>query len=52
LIENEDTFIEMIESRNTLSLTYNEEQAKNIYDRCSNYFNAMTSLLTQLKSSQ
>ena len=52
LIENEDTFIEMIESRNTLSHTYNEEQAKNIYDRCSNYFNAMTSLLTQLKSSQ
>ena len=37
LLENEDIFIEMIESRNTLSHTYNEDQAQSIYVKCGEY---------------
>ena len=36
-IDKEDIFIEMIESGNTLAHTYNEEQAKGIYEKCPAY---------------
>ena len=48
LIEKEQIFIEMIESRNTLSHTYNEEQAMKIYTKCSDYLSVMKSVLAQL----
>ena len=48
LIEKEQIFIEMIESRNTLSHTYNEEQAMKIYVKCADYLKAMKSVLAQL----
>ena len=48
LIEKEQIFIEMIESRNTLSHTYNEEQAMKIYVKCADYLKAMNSVLAQL----
>ena len=53
LIEKEQIFIEMIESRNTLSHTYNEGQAMKIYKKCSDYLSVMKSVLAQLnKQSQ
>ena len=48
LIEKEQIFIEMIESRNTLAHTYNEEQAMKIYTKCSDYLSVMKSVLAQL----
>ena len=48
LIEKEQIFIEMIESRNTLSHTYNEEQAMKIYVKCADYLKVMNSVLAQL----
>ena len=48
LIEKEQIFIEMIESRNTLSHTYNEGQAMKIYKKCSDYLSVMKSVLAQL----
>ena len=48
LIEKEQIFIEMIESRNTLSHTYNEEQAAKIYVKCGGYLKAMKNVLAQL----
>ena len=48
LIEKEQIFIEMIESRNTLAHTYNEEQAMKIYVKCADYLKAMNSVLAQL----
>ena len=48
LIEKEQIFIEMIESRNTLSHTYNEEQATKIYVKCAAYLEAMKNVLAQL----
>ena len=48
LIEKEQIFIEMIESRNTLSHTYNEKQAMKIYTKCSDYLSVMKSVLAQL----
>ena len=48
LIEKEQIFIEMIESRNTLSHTYNEGQAMKIYVKCADYLKAMKSVLAQL----
>ena len=48
LIEKEQIFIEMIESRNTLAHTYNEEQAMKIYKKCSDYLSVMKSVLAQL----
>ena len=48
LIEKEQMFIEMIESRNTLSHTYNEGQAMKIYKKCSDYLSVMKSVLAQL----
>lgn len=49
LIENEDVFVEMIEARNKLAHTYNEEQAINIYRNCGAYFLAMKNVFEQLK---
>ena len=48
IIDEELTFVEMIESRNTLSHTYNEEQATKIYVKCADYLKAMNSVLVQL----
>ena len=48
LIEKEQIFIEMIESRNTLAHTYNEEQAMKIYMKCADYLKVMNSVLAQL----
>ncbi len=49
LIEDEDIFIGMIESRNMLAHTYNEEQAKNIYRKCPAYLSAMKNVFDKLK---
>ena len=48
IIDEELTFVEMIESRNPLSHTYNEEQAAKIYVKCADYLKAMNSVLAQL----
>ena len=48
IIGEEVTFVEMIESRNTLSHTYNEEQAAKIYVKCVDYLKAMKNVLAQL----
>ena len=48
IIDEEVTFVEMIESRNTLAHTYNEEQAMKIYVKCADYLKAMNSILAQL----
>ena len=49
LIDKEDLFIEMIESRNTLAHTYNEDQAKNIYKKCPAYLSVMKNVFNQIK---
>lgn len=41
LIRDEHLFIAMIEDRNTLSHTYNEDQAQAIYLKCGSYLEAM-----------
>ncbi|MDC0308941.1 nucleotidyltransferase substrate binding protein [bacterium] len=48
IIDEELTFVEMIESRNTLAHTYNEEQATKIYVKCAAYLEAMKNVLAQL----
>ena len=48
IIGEEVTFVEMIESRNTLAHTYNEEQAMKIYVKCADYLEAMKNVLAQL----
>jgi len=48
IIDEELTFVEMIESRNTLSHTCNEEQAAKIYVKRAAYLEAMNSVLAQL----
>ena len=48
IIDEELTFVEMIESRNTLSHTYDEEQATKIYVKCGGYLKAMKNVLAQL----
>ena len=50
LIENEEIFIEMIESRNKLSHTYNEEQAQSIYLKCDAYLKEMKMVTQKLKT--
>ncbi|MBT3179249.1 MAG: nucleotidyltransferase [Desulfobacula sp.] len=50
LIENEEIFIEMIESRNRLSHTYNEEQAQSIYLKCDAYLKEMKMVTQKLKT--
>jgi len=51
LLENEDIFIEMIESKNTLSHTYNEDQAQSIYVKCGEYLKEMKTVLQNLNPS-
>ena len=41
IIDNEDIFLEMLESRNALAHTYNEDQARDIYEKCPQYLTAM-----------
>ena len=48
IIDEELTFVEMIESRNTLSHSYNEEQAAKIYVKCADYLEVMNNVLAQL----
>jgi nucleotidyltransferase substrate binding protein (TIGR01987 family) len=48
LIDDEEIFLEMIESRNILSHTYNEEQAREIYLKCSKYLNALKIVINRL----
>jgi len=50
LIENEEIFIEMIESRNRLSHTYNEEQAQLIYLKCDAYLKEMKMVTQKLNA--
>ena len=51
LLENEDIFIEMIESKNTLSHTYNEDQVQSIYVKCGEYLKEMKTVLQNLNPS-
>lgn len=51
LIDKEDLFIEMIESRNTLAHTYNEDQAIIIYGKCPAYLAMMKNVFNRLKKS-
>ena len=48
IIENESIFLEMIESKNTLSHTYNEDQARSIYLKCGIYLKEMKSIAKNL----
>ena len=48
LIDDEEIFLEMIESRNILSHTYNEEQAREIYLKCSKYLNALKIVINRI----
>ena len=48
IIEQEDIFLEMIQSRNLLSHTYNEEQAEQIYKKCPLYLSAIKNLYQRI----
>lgn len=48
LIDDEEIFLEMIESRNILSHTYSEEQAREIYLKCSKYLNALKIVINRI----
>ena len=48
IIEQEDIFLEMIQSRNLLSHTYNEEQAEQIYKKCPLYLSAIKELYQRI----
>ena len=48
IIEQEDIFLEMIESRNLLSHTYNEKQAADIYKKCPSYLSAMKNVYVEV----
>ena len=41
LIDNEDIFFAMLESRNALAHIYSEDQARDIYEKCPQYLTAM-----------
>lgn len=49
IIENEDIFLEMIQSRNLLAHTYNEDQADNIFAKLSKYLPVIQNVLNNLK---
>ena len=51
IIEQEDLFLEMIQSRNLLSYTYNEEQAEQIYKKYPLYLSAIKDLYQRLSVS-
>ena len=48
LIDQEDVFLEMINSRNLLSHTYNEELANDIYKKCPSYLKAMQDVFNRV----
>jgi nucleotidyltransferase substrate binding protein (TIGR01987 family) len=48
VIEKEDIFLEMIQSRNLLSHTYNEEQAAEIYRKCPLYLSAIIDVCNRI----
>jgi len=48
IIEQEDIFLEMIQSRNLLSHTYNEKQATQIYKKCPPYLSAIKDLYQRI----
>jgi len=48
IIEQEDIFLEMIQSRNLLSHTYNEEQAEQIYKKSPLYLSAIKELYQRI----
>ncbi len=49
LIDNEDVFLEMIEARNLLSHTYNENQASTIYRKLPSFLDSFNLVLEELK---
>ena len=49
LIDNEDVFLEMIEARNSLSHTYNENQASEIYRKLPSFLESFNLVLEKLK---
>ncbi len=49
LIDNEDVFLEMIEARNLLSHTYNENQASEIYRKLPSFLDSFNLVLEKLK---
>ena len=49
LIDNEDVFLEMIEARNLLSHTYNENQASKIYRKLPSFLESFNLVLEKLK---
>lgn len=51
IIEQEDIFLEMIQSRNLLSHTYNEEQAEQIYKKSPLYLSAIKELYQRISVS-
>lgn len=48
VIEQEDIFLEMMQSRNLLSHTYNEEQAAKIYRKCPLYLSAIKDVCNRI----
>jgi len=48
IIDNEDIFLEMLESRNALAHTYSEKQARDIYEKCPQYLTAMEQTFNHL----
>ena len=51
IIEQEDIFLEMIQSRNLLSHTYNEKQAEQIYKKCPLYLSTIKDLYQRISVS-
>ena len=49
LIDNEDVFLEMIEARNLLSHTYNENQASKMYRKLPSFLESFNLVLEKLK---
>jgi nucleotidyltransferase substrate binding protein (TIGR01987 family) len=48
LIDNEDVFLEMLEARNNLAHTYNEEQAGLIYRQLTKFLSAFRKIMEKL----
>jgi len=48
VVEQEDIFLEMMQSRNLLSHTYNEEQAAEIYRKCPMYLSAIKDVCNRI----
>jgi len=48
IIDNEDIFLAMLESRNALAHTYSEKQARDICEKCPQYLTAMEQTFSHL----